>query len=135
MNYKAVYEYVFDRLEKELPSHITYHNAEHTKNVLKATKHIAELEKIDGDELILLETAALCHDIGFVRSHKEHEHLSCELAREILPEYGYSTSNIEAICTMIMATKLPQKPKNHLSEILCDADLYYLGVKRYEEYS
>ena len=135
MNYKAVYEYVFDRLEKELPSHITYHDAEHTKNVLKATKHIAEIEKIEGDDLILLETAALCHDIGFVKSHEEHEHLSCELAREILPKFGYSNSNIEAICTMIMATKLPQKPKNHLSEILCDADLYYLGGKRYDEYS
>ncbi|MBP8067045.1 MAG: YitT family protein [Pedobacter sp.] len=34
-----------------------------------------------------------------------------------------------------MATKLPQTPKNHLSEILCDADLYYLGTNEYEFYA
>ena len=28
---------------------------------------------------------------------------------------------------MIMATRIPQSPKNHLEEILCDADLDYLG--------
>lgn len=28
---------------------------------------------------------------------------------------------------MIMATKVPQQPQNHLEEILCDADLDYLG--------
>ena len=28
---------------------------------------------------------------------------------------------------MIMATKIPQSPKNHLEEIICDADLDYLG--------
>ena len=33
----------------------------------------------------------------------------------------------EQICGMIMATKIPQSPKNYLEQILCDADLDYLG--------
>ena len=28
---------------------------------------------------------------------------------------------------MIMATKIPQSPRNGLEEIICDADLDYLG--------
>jgi predicted metal-dependent HD superfamily phosphohydrolase len=58
---------------------------------------------------------------------KDHEKLSCELVREYLPQFGYTTEAIERICSMIMATSLPQQPKNKLEEILCDADLDYLG--------
>jgi len=36
---------------------------------------------------------------------------------------------------MIMATKIPQSPKNLLEQIICDADLDYLGRERYEENS
>ncbi len=32
---------------------------------------------------------------------------------------------------MIMATQIPQTPKNRLEEILCDADLDYLGSDEY----
>ena len=34
---------------------------------------------------------------------------------------------IEKICGMIMATRIPQSPKTHLEQILADADLDYLG--------
>jgi hypothetical protein len=49
------------------------------------------------------------------------------VAREILPEYYYITSQIETVCELIMATKLPPNPRNRLEEIMCDADLDYLG--------
>jgi len=53
------------KLEKELPEYLSYHNADHTKNVIAAATHIAAHENISGNELILLQTAALFHDIGF----------------------------------------------------------------------
>ena len=34
---------------------------------------------------------------------------------------------IETICSIIMSTKLPPKPRNLLEEIICDSDLDYLG--------
>ena len=34
-----------------------------------------------------------------------------------------------------MATKVPQSPKNHLEEILCDCDLDYLGRDDFEKIS
>ena len=53
--------------------------------------------------------------------------MSAKLAKEILPEYLYSYKQIDSICEIIMATKLPPRPKNLLEMIICDADLDYLG--------
>ena len=36
---------------------------------------------------------------------------------------------------MILATKIPQTPKNILEQIICDADLDYLGRDDYEKNS
>jgi hypothetical protein len=45
----------------------------------------------------------------------------------MLPKYNYSPEQIERICSIIMATKLPPKPMNLLENIICDSDLDYLG--------
>jgi uncharacterized membrane-anchored protein YitT (DUF2179 family)/predicted metal-dependent HD superfamily phosphohydrolase len=96
---------------------------------------LAISENVVGTDLILLKTAALFHDSGFLQSPHEHEAQSCTIAKRFLPEYGYSEEQIESICRMIMTTKLPQSANDHLSELLCDADLYYLGGNEYEKYA
>jgi hypothetical protein len=45
----------------------------------------------------------------------------------MLPQYNYSSQQIDRICELIMSTKLPPKPTNLLENIICDADLDYLG--------
>jgi uncharacterized membrane-anchored protein YitT (DUF2179 family)/predicted metal-dependent HD superfamily phosphohydrolase len=121
------------RLEKELPSYLIYHTAGHTKNVIAAAEQLAISENITGDDLILLKTAALFHDSGFLQQSEGHEEISCILVREYLPDHGYSDSQVEHICRIIMATHLPQSPVDTLSKILCDADLFYLGREGYKE--
>jgi len=49
------------------------------------------------------------------------------LAREILPKYGYTQEQIDVIDGLIKATEIPQTPNTHLQQIMCDADLDYLG--------
>ena len=51
----------------------------------------------------------------------------CKITREILPLHNYTHEQIERVCEIIMATKLPPAPKNLLEEIICDSDLDYLG--------
>lgn len=135
MQYEQVYSFLISKLEKELPSWLTYHNAEHTKNVIAASEHMANAENIVADELVLLKTAALFHDAGFLENHNKHEEISCKLAKKYLPLYEYNPAQVELICSMIMATKLPQSPKEKLGKYLCDADLFYLGTDKYEEYA
>ena len=131
MQFDNVYSFLMEKLEKALPLFLHYHNAEHTKGVLSATEMIAKSEKISGDDLTILRTAALFHDSGFLETYSDHEEISCNMARKWLPQFGYNKEVTEQICQLILATKIPQNPQDKLAQILCDADLYYLGTDRY----
>ena len=49
------------------------------------------------------------------------------MAAEVLQKFGYTDEQIKTIQELILATAIPQQPKNKLQEIICDADLDYLG--------
>jgi len=125
--FHQVKEYILNILRVELPDNLYYHGVHHTVDVLESAERLAELENINGEDLLLLKTAALFHDIGFLVQYKCNEEESAKLAKKILPQFNYNEDQIERICNMIIATKIPQKPLNLLEEILCDADLDYLG--------
>lgn len=131
MQAQAAGSFIINKLQNELPPYLTYHNVEHTKQVLKHALEIAAAENITGEELDILSTAALFHDAGFIEKYTGHEEVSCRIAKKYLPQFDYSAKEIEEICELIIATKIPQTPKNRLAEILCDADLYYLGTDDY----
>jgi len=133
--FNQLYERIIGDLEENLPLYLTYHSPNHTKLVLQKTILIAEKEKISDDELFLLKIAALYHDTGYKASNENHETESCRIANKELSELGLATAEIEQICGMIMATKIPQQPKTHLEGILADADLEYLGTSKFEAIS
>ncbi|MCD6064729.1 MAG: phosphohydrolase [Flavipsychrobacter sp.] len=127
MQFEELKSNMFERLEKELPAHLTYHSVGHIKDVYNAAQQLAKEEIISDADLQLLLTAVLFHDSGFMIGQNDHEQSSCEIAKQTLPAYGYPPEVIARICGMIMATKIPQSPKNLLEQIICDADLDYLG--------
>jgi uncharacterized membrane-anchored protein YitT (DUF2179 family)/predicted metal-dependent HD superfamily phosphohydrolase len=127
--------FILDKLHRELPHWLAYHGAHHTEEVVQHASALGKAEGLSHDELIILETAALLHDTGFLVNKQDHEKISCDIAREFLPLYEYNTQQVEQICKIIMATHLPQSPFDKLSEILCDADLYYLGTNNYQLYA
>ena len=131
MQFDKAYSFLIQKLESELPKYLTYHNVTHTQDVLENVQHLAASENIPDHETILLKTAALFHDSGMLETYKGHEEISCKMAEKWLPEFDYSKEEIAQICSLIMATKMPQSPKNKLQEIICDADLYYLGTDNY----
>ncbi|RZM02971.1 MAG: HD domain-containing protein, partial [Pedobacter sp.] len=106
----------------------SYHNVDHTLFVQHQANALAKQLGITGRDAILIDAAALWHDTGYLKTYTGHEEASCELAREHLPEFGFNQEEIKAVCSMIMATKLPQAPQNIGGEILADADLAYLGT-------
>ncbi|MCW3112986.1 MAG: hypothetical protein JWR18_1382 [Segetibacter sp.] len=119
---------VIDKLEKGLSPTLTYHNVSHTLDVLQQAIEIAELEGIKNEEeLLLLRVAALYHDVGFLATYSGHEETSCSMASEELQSFGFTKDQIDKVCGMIRATKVPQQPHTQLEEIICDADLDYLG--------
>ncbi|HBH49265.1 MAG TPA: guanylate cyclase [Bacteroidales bacterium] len=120
-------ELMLNKLERELPSYLFYHNVKHTIDVVTQAELIGIGEDVNDEELLLLKTAALFHDAGHILSYDDHEHFSTLIVREILPDYFYTQRQIDIICELIMTTKLPPVPKNKLERIMCDADLDYLG--------
>ena len=135
MQYDQAYTFMIQKLKEGLPSYLTYHNAGHTESVIQSASLLAEGENVTGDKLDLLKTAALFHDSGFLQHHQGHEEISCKFARKYLPDFSYTSEQIENICHMIMATSLPQTPTDHLSKVLCDADLFYLGTEQYDDFA
>lgn len=127
MKFGEAKKFILGKLKKELPKHLSYHSVEHVKDVFDSCKALATEEGVKGEDLKLLLTAALFHDSGFLKGPKEHEKSSCQIAKKHLPQYDYTKEQIDKICGMIMATKVPQQPQNHLEQIICDADLDYLG--------
>ena len=120
--------FVVKLLKNNIPVFYYYHNYEHTLYVVEKVIEIAKEENCTEHEIDLVSTAALWHDTGFIKKYQDHENESCMLAKEYLPGYGYSTEDIIKICGMIIATEIPQSPKNKLEEIVADADLEYLGT-------
>ncbi len=131
MDFGAAKEYVIRRLREELDPLLTYHCLEHTLDVIESTAHRAEAEHAGAEATRLLLTAALYHDTGMLIRYQDHETASAELARQTLPGFGYTEPEIREIIRLILVTRLPQLPEDHAGEIICDADLDYLGRDDY----
>jgi predicted metal-dependent HD superfamily phosphohydrolase len=132
-DFQIIKDKVLDILATRIAPGFTYHNVHHTEEVLTNAERIAKEEGItEGRGLLLLKIAALYHDMGFLVIYKGHEEVSCQMARHDLANDIFSQEDLDTICSIIMATRVPQNPKNHLEQIICDADLDYLGRDDFE---
>ena len=127
IQFTDIQELILDKLEKELPSYLYYHNVKHTVDVVTEVELIGWAEGCTDEEILILKTAGLFHDAGHTVAYDNHEYHGTVMARAMLPKYNYTTEQIDRICEVIMATKMPPKPQNLLENIICDSDLDYLG--------
>ena len=127
IQFTDIQEIILDKLEKELPTYLYYHNVKHTVDVVTEVELIGWGEGCSDEEILYLKLAGLFHDVGHTVVYKGHEKAGTDIAREMLPKFNYSSEQIEKICSIIMSTELPPRPKNLLEEIICDSDLDYLG--------
>jgi class 3 adenylate cyclase/ligand-binding sensor domain-containing protein/predicted metal-dependent HD superfamily phosphohydrolase len=120
-------DYIVDRLAAELSDGLLYHNVQHTVEVYRQVEKLGEGEGVSQEEMLLLKSAALLHDMGYIDSFDGHEERSVAYAREILPLYRFKEQQIDEICSLILATRLPPGPSSLLEKIICDANLSHLG--------
>jgi predicted metal-dependent HD superfamily phosphohydrolase len=122
-------------LKNGLTANHHYHGVNHTLNVLKVCNAAIRREKIAPEDAKLLRIAALYHDTGFVGTYEAHEDESVRLVTAAMTQLGIDKRSVTKVQNLIRATKTPQEPKTQLEQILCDADLDYLGRKDYPEIS
>lgn len=133
IKYYKTEHHVMKILEKGLSPNYYYHSINHTKDVVNAVERIALLEGVTDESLFLLKTAAILHDAGFIERYDNNEEIGAIMAAEILPKYGYTEQHIKTIVELIHVTEIPHKPLNKIQEIICDADLDYLGRDDFDE--
>lgn len=119
--------FVFALLDKKLSDKLLYHGTKHTLDVLKNVEVIGKYSNLTEDDFNILRMSALFHDVGYIDSYKGHEAVSAIYATDYL-----KLKHVDALCRKrvidaILSTQLPQKPKDEISEMLCDADLMYLS--------
>lgn len=125
------YDYCLNFLENSRCKSLPFHSIDHTKEVYDYTKTIAQYEEIYGTALEPILIAALFHDTGMAETYLNHEEKSVEYATAYLKTKKYPDDKIKIVTNCILATKLPQKPKTKAEKIICDADLYHLGIESY----
>ncbi len=135
IKYYKTEHFVLDYLKAGLSDKLLYHSVNHSIDVVQAVERIALSEGVTDEGLFLLKTAAILHDAGFVKQYENNESIGADMAAEWLPKYGYTEQHIKTIVELIHVTEIPHRPINKLQEIICDADLDYLGRDDFEEIS
>lgn len=133
--YRTLRKQVLSNLAENLPKVLTYHALDHTLDVLNVCNQYIKREKLPEEERYLLRAGAIVHDMGFLKGSANHEEVGAGMAEAMLKDLGVGQEDIEQVKGLVMATKIPQNPQNHLQRIICDADLDYLGRQDYPEIS
>lgn len=133
MNYVLLLEQVKEELIRffhihEIPA-LSFHNFEHTKMVVANAGQIGRHYQLDDHDFFVVVTAAWFHDTGYYLTGKtNHEIAGADKAKAFLSALGVDNQTIEQIRNCILATSMPQSPRNLLEQIVCDADLFHLGT-------
>ncbi len=136
----------YHKIEKRIEEHVTglyeqmqtpalsFHNLDHTKNVVKYTNEIAAHYNVSEKELLVLRAAAWFHDTGHLFTDpSKHEEMSVDIMKKFMKDLTDDEQAIADIAGCIMATKFPRNPQNLLQQIICDADTYNFGTKEFKE--
>jgi predicted metal-dependent HD superfamily phosphohydrolase len=110
----------------------TFHNLKHTEQVVKDSQIIATACQLNDDQFNTVILAAWLHDTGYNEGPEEHEMRSTIIAQKLLRELGANEQKIGDVVRTIMATKMPQQPRDIMGKVLCDADLAHLGSKDFQ---
>ncbi len=113
---------------KDAPS-LPYHNFQHEFEVWSALRDYAIklAPELSYEDRFCLETAGLMHDHIVVPGRTDNEAETVKFMRDYLPQLKYTESRIDKSSGLVMATVMPQEPKNFLEQLMCDADLDNLG--------
>ncbi|UNZ00124.1 DUF5706 domain-containing protein [Zhouia spongiae] len=128
-------EYVLNSLNRDLPHGYLYHNYNHTQRVVKHVHELIEANAITPENAEILELAAWFHDIGYIKTRKEHEKEGALIAEDFLKRQDYPEEKIQTVKNCILATAFNAVPETALEKILADADFSHFASANYDEIS
>lgn len=123
--------YVQQLLTEKLSADFLFHDLVHTESVQEYSRLIGQQQNLSPDDLEILDLAAWFHDTGYTEVYLGHEKVSCRIAKDFLKKHNYPAEKIDSVTACIDATHPEYVPKNHLQEIIKDADLSNLGMESF----
>ncbi len=124
-------DFVSKLLKDKLSDLYTYHNFNHTQEVVSAVNILADSENITDEDREILMVAAWFHDTGYIKSCENHEDLSISIVTDFLIEKKKTSEYIAKVSDLIKATTYNYEPKNLLEKIIKDADFVHLTREEY----
>lgn len=131
INFVGIRSFILNKLSVELSKELIYHSVEHTLRVEAAAMKYAGLENLDEHETLLVRTAALFHDAGFIERYEHNEELGALLFENNAQKFGFNADETKLVSEIILSTSYAAIPKNTLEAVMRDADLDYLGTADY----
>ena len=128
-------EFVENYYADNLNPNRLYHNLQHTQEVLGRVLEVAGHYKLDSKSLFIIQAAAWFNDIGYLEDPDNPGKRGSRIAERFLTEIQIDTDIIKSIKSCILSTRLPQTPKNFMEQVVCDANMYYLGLEDFDQRS
>lgn len=125
--------YILLQFEKYENPSLTYHNLKNTVDLYTITELFARSENIDEKNMLILLTAALFKNTGYLISYENHLEETLKLAKEILPRFNYVKTQIDQVCGLL--SKIENSlPANSIEEKAFEDAVYsYVGRVDFED--
>ncbi|MBP6184652.1 MAG: HD family phosphohydrolase [Saprospiraceae bacterium] len=118
-------------IRETMPAIYHFHNVEHVEQVVSAIGDLSGAAGLEERERTILILAGWFHDLGYNQGPAGHEERGANLAKMSLLEWQVPQDIVDEVAACIMATQMPQQPKNKLQSLIADADLSHLGTGEY----
>ncbi len=128
-------DFVFQLFKEQLPEYIVFHTYSHTETVVDTARKIGKATSLDDDAMEIAMLACLFHATGYTKNYGNAEAESIGIVTGFLKQVEYPEKNTASIAGCIRAMNSSDHPKGLLEEIVCDANLSYLGKKSFFEKS
>jgi predicted metal-dependent HD superfamily phosphohydrolase len=132
---KKVEHYATDSFYHTELGKLPYHNLKHTESVASYSRQLAHHYQLSEQDFFVVVASAWLHDLGYSTDRANHEAEGALSAGIFLQNISVMPGDIETIKSCILATRLPQDPHNLLEDIVCDADLWHLGIANFWDLS
>lgn len=120
-------ENIFEIFSSESHEKLRFHNLRHTMEVYSQAELLGRAESLTEEDLLIVKTAALLIDIGYLKDYHSPEEKSALFAGSELPCYRYTESQVKQVEMLLRSSTAVNAGSSQLEKILMDAQTLYYG--------
>ena len=124
-------QYVQAYLLDALPMGRYYHNFEHAEEIAEVGQQLARAAGRSDEQILIVQLAGLFHDAGYASHPDRVAEGSVQLATKFLESHGTPGAVIDEVARLIRSVHADDPPQDDLERILHDANISFIGRKRF----